>query len=289
VLPFDLPKIDGDTNSPVWNGNAFTSGQKILKILEYSENFSGWSDDLTTMHEQISGDSHPIDLASRNDAIVQLSKAGVKSKSVIMEIGCSSGFLLRDLVKFFPWAVIIGADVVRTPLLDLADKIKNIPLIRFDLLQNPLPSACIDVLILLNVLEHIEDDNLALKNAFELLKPGGTIILEVPACQWLYDAYDSQLHHYRRYSASGLKSKLKQAGFVVTRASHLGFLIFPIFIIIKLLNRFRKNSFNLVQDYASSTSKSKLLSVLLGIERGYFGNIALPFGIRVLMTARKPN
>lgn len=119
-IPFKLPSPTGDGDFPVWDGTSFVIGREKIKVLEYSENFSGWSDDLTALHEEAAGDNHPIDLASRRDAIRQVEATLHISNPVIMEIGCSSGFLLKDLVKSFPEAVIIGADVVKEPLYKLA-------------------------------------------------------------------------------------------------------------------------------------------------------------------------
>ena len=133
---------------------------------------------------------------------VQVKKYIPSDNAVIMEIGCSSGFLIQDLVKFFPQAVIIGADVVKAPLYQLARKFPGIPLLRFDLLRCPLPDQSVDVLIMLNVLEHIEDDLGALQKAFNLLNPGGILIIEVPASPGLYSDYDRELRHFRRYRAA---------------------------------------------------------------------------------------
>lgn len=173
TLPFELPVLAGYSTPPKWDGRNFVFGDQCTPVLEYSENFTGWSDDLTALHEEVTGDSHPIDLASRHDAVEQVKKFIPSPQSVIMEIGCSSGFLIRDLVKFFPKAVILGADVVKEPLYRLTRDLPGIPLIRFDLLQCPLPEQSVDVLVMLNVLEHIEDDMGALRKAFNLLKPGG--------------------------------------------------------------------------------------------------------------------
>ena len=172
-LPFNLPPPTGYSVSPKWDGQNFLFADQCTPILEYSENFAGWSDDLTALHEEVAGDSHPIDLASRYDAVAQVKKFMPSANAVIMEIGCSSGFLIRDLAKSFPKAVLVGADVVKEPLYRLAKNLPGIPLIRFDLLQCPLPGRCVDVLVMLNVLEHIEDDVDALQKAFNLLKPGG--------------------------------------------------------------------------------------------------------------------
>ena len=291
MLPsYSFPPPLGYCDSPVWSGKGFLVSEATLPILEYSENFEGWSDDLTALHEEISGDNHPIDLASRQDAISQVQKCNTSDGTIIMEIGCSSGFLIRDLVNFFPHALIIGADVVKEPLYRLAESIPSVPLLRFDLLQCPLPDASVDILIMLNVLEHIEDDLGALKKAFKLLKPGGRLIIEVPAGPSLFDGYDVQLQHFRRYSASGLKNKIANVGFRICRQSHLGAILFPAFAIVKYFNKLfpRRNSESIVKSSASNTGNSLLINLAMKLESKYLQWARLPFGIRVLVTAQKP-
>lgn len=290
ILPFDLPPPMGYTTSPKWDGQNFVLGDQRTAVLEYSENFAGWSDDLTALHEEAAGDSHPIDLASRNDAIAQVRKLMPSAEAVIMEIGCSSGFLIRDLVREFPKATLVGADVVKEPLYRLATTLPGIPLIRFDLLQCPLPDQSVDVLVMLNVLEHIEDDVGALQKAFNLLKPGGSLIIEVPAGPYLYDSYDAELHHFRRYSAADLRHKLTNIRFKICRKSHLGFILFPAFAAVKLLNKwslFRKNK-AVVREQASSTSGSGLIRLAMQFESKRLSTFELPFGIRALISVQRP-
>ncbi len=259
-------------------------------VLEYSENFAGWSDDLTALHEKVAGDKHPIDLASRHDALLQVKHVMPSADAVIMEIGCSSGFLISDMTKYFPEAVILGVDVVKSPLFRLAKSLPGIPLMRFDLLQCPLPDKSVDVLVMLNVLEHIDDDVKALQKAYNLLKPGGSLVLEVPAGPSLYDSYDLKWHHFRRYSVSELRKKLSITGFIIYRKSHLGFLMFPAFFISKLLNRMIsiRTKRDVVQEKAVQASGIGLVRFAMNIESKYLSEISLPFGIRMLVTARKP-
>ena len=288
-IPFILPSPVGYAIQPKWNGLAFQCGDQHMSVLEYSENFAGWSDDLTALHEEVAGDSHPIDLASRKDAIAQIKKCHFDENPVIMEIGCSSGFLLKDLVETFTEAVVIGADVVKEPLLRLASELPGVPLIRFDLLTCPLPDKSVDVLIMLNVLEHIEDDVRALNNALKLLKPGGYLIIEVPSGPHLYDSYDAELHHFRRYSASELKRKLNLVGFKVLRQSHLGFILYPAFVSVKLLNKcLTSKRKKVVREQVASTSTSLLVRVAMEFESNYLNNLKLPIGIRALAVARRP-
>ncbi|TAL75470.1 MAG: hypothetical protein EPN76_14835 [Burkholderiaceae bacterium] len=141
MLPFNLPLPVGFSTAPLWNGVEFEIGDQCVPVLEYSENFAGWSDDLTVLHEEAAGGSHPIDLASRHDALAQVKKCLPQGLGVVMEIGCSPGFLIKDLASAFPNATIVGADVVKQPLYHLAETLSGIPLIRFDLLQCPLSTA----------------------------------------------------------------------------------------------------------------------------------------------------
>ena len=289
MLPLDLPIPEGYSVPPKWDGRNFVFGDKKTPVLEYSEDFAGWSDDLTALHEEVAGDSHPIDLASRNDAIEQVKKFMPSAEAVIMEIGCSSGFLIRDLVKYFPKAVILGVDVVKEPLYRLAENLPGIPLIRFDLLQCPLPESTVDILVMLNVLEHIENDIGALQKVFNLLKPEGYLIIEVPAGPYLYDSYDKELHHFRRYSARELQDKLTEAGFTVCRKSHLGFFIFPAFLAAKLLKKlsYHKESKEVVRNQVASTSSNSLVRLAMFFESKYLSRLSLPFGIRALTVAKK--
>ncbi len=80
-----------------------------------------------------------------------------------------------------------------------------------------------DAIVLVNVLEHIEHDEVFLEKAYNLLLPGGALLLLVPALPWLYGTLDKAFGHYRRYTKRSLNLKLKQQGFrkVCTRYLNL--------------------------------------------------------------------
>ncbi len=88
-----------------------------------------------------------------------------------------------------------------------------------DALSLPLRDNCADIVTMLDVLEHLSDDNLALREVQRILKPGGALILSVPAYQHMWSAHDEALHHFRRYEKAGLNQVLKNAGFRVWRLS----------------------------------------------------------------------
>lgn len=89
------------------------------------------------------------------------------------------------------------------------------------------PEAHLDAIYSLNVLEHIRDDQSALDDLFSRLKPGGRLLIYVPAFQLLYSSMDRKVGHFRRYRRQALIDKLCSARFIVAEARYvdsLGFL-----------------------------------------------------------------
>jgi SAM-dependent methyltransferase len=75
------------------------------------------------------------------------------------------------------------------------------------------PPAHYDCVVMINVLEHIQDDAAVLRGIFECLKPGGRLIVFVPALQFLFSNIDREVGHFRRYERGNLRSALAGAGF----------------------------------------------------------------------------
>jgi len=274
----------------IWKNKKFITGNNEqrkyeCRIIEYSENYEGWSDHLTEMHEENHGNSHPIDIFSRNNCIKNIKRFHKKDLSVILDIGCSSGYLLENLILEFPKSLVIGADIVKEPMYKLSKKLVNTPLIRFDLLKNPFQESFADVITLLNVAEHISDDKRAFEECFKILKPNGILIVEVPAFQILYDSYDKELKHYRRYNLKELENDLKNIGFEIQFKSHLGFFLFPLFCLVKLTNKILgKKNLTVSQ---SKKSNNFITKILLKIEENMFNNISFPLGIRCFLCVKK--
>ena len=291
-LLFSLPPTQPGEAEPTWKNGFFTIGEQRTSVLEYSSTLAGWNDELTSLHEQTSGDNHSIDVASRQYAISQLTQHLSIKNPLIMEIGCSSGYLLEKMDKEIPGALIIGADIVYAPLVALAKKHIHIPMLRFDLMQCPLPDNALDAVVLINVLEHIEDDNLALKQIHRILKPGGIVLIEVPANPNLYDFYDEALLHFRRYRLKDLTNQLEHLNFKILKKSHLGFFIYPLFWVVKKMNKRLSNQTEeqkkrLVENNIRATSSNTILNYLIRFELLLGKYIRFPTGIRCLVTCVK--
>lgn len=95
-----------------------------------------------------------------------------------------------------------------------------------------------DSIVCLNVLEHIERDDAALKNMYRLLEKGGRLILLVPAHQWAYGRLDEELGHFRRYDKNLLEKRMRKAGFEIKSTHYLNWIgIVGWFINAKVLRK----------------------------------------------------
>lgn len=292
TYPWPSPSDSSVSDRPIWTGRGFLLGNTIAPILSYGVSSSGWNDELTGFHEETAGASHPIDRASRQYALEQLQRYVKGECQVILEAGCSSGFMLRLIRERFPHISVIGSDVVRGPLEQLAATMPDIPLLQFDLAHCPLPDSSIDAVVLLNVLEHINDDAAAVRQVYRILKPGGIAVIEVPAGPHLYDVYDKLLLHCRRYSLTALCSLMENVSFQITEQSHLGFFAYPGFWLVKqrnrrLLSQEKALQRRIVEQNIRDTGNSRLLSLIMRVELALGRWVSYPFGIRCLVTCIK--
>lgn len=84
----------------------------------------------------------------------------------------------------------------------------------------PSPDQC-DSVVMINVLEHIQDDQEAVRAMYHSLSPGGTFVVYSPALPWLYSPHDKAVGHYRRYEMNQLEQLLRQEGFAVVAAKYM--------------------------------------------------------------------
>jgi SAM-dependent methyltransferase len=289
---FPWPRPAETDESPVWCGDAFVLGDKKCRILAFDEAESHWSPELTKFHEQEGGANHPIDRASRHLAVESLKRFLRVQTAVILDVGCSSGYVLNEIQRSLPRASLIGSDYLSSPLLRLAKRMPELALLQFDLLRCPLPDDCVDAVTALNVLEHIDRDEEALAQIHRILRPGGVAHIEVPAGPGLFDIYDEQLLHRRRYRLRDLAAMAHRVGFDVLRKTHLGFVIFPAFWLAKKRNRrllslgaARKRE--IVAAQIRRSRQSKILAGCLTLERFFGQAISYPWGIRCIVVGRK--
>jgi SAM-dependent methyltransferase len=289
-LPYPTPP---DTSEPpVWTGNGFQVGDRKQRILCYDVGSSGWSDELTELHEDIGDEDHYMNFASREHALSRMERWLSNPEPVVLDIGCSSGYMIKALRGRLSHATVVGADFVRGPLEKLAAAVPDLPLLQFDLTRCPLPDRSVDGIVLLNVLEHIEDDDAAIRHVYRILRAGGVAVIEVPAGPKLFDIYDRHFMHHRRYRMGDLLRRLRAHGFTIVDRSHLGFLLYPGFWAVKIRNRgYLKYSpeeqRTIVRDHMCMARGSRLMRFIMRIEGQLRDWIYLPFGIRCVVTCTK--
>ncbi len=134
----------------------------------------------------------------------------------VLEVGAGIGNMTRVL---YGRELIVATDVELPYLHMLRNRFSRNPTIKVEKLDLnsddclALQHYSFDTVVCLNVLEHIEDHEGALQRLFEILKPGGRLVLFVPADQKLFGTMDAQVGHFRRYSREELQQLMESAGF----------------------------------------------------------------------------
>jgi SAM-dependent methyltransferase len=145
----------------------------------------------------------------------------------IVEIGCGLGNLIHHLVNN---ELVVGIEPSQKIVNEVSGMFANYDnvLIKQQSITDPevlaLAKLRLDTAISLNVFEHIEQDDLAFHNTWQLLQPGGKFILIVPAHQQLYGTMDRSIGHYRRYTKAMLDNKMKKAGFRLLKQKYINIL-----------------------------------------------------------------
>jgi SAM-dependent methyltransferase len=132
----------------------------------------------------------------------------------VLEVGAGHGTFTELLA---PGRHVVATDMSPRCAAVLRDRFWGDPAV--EVLEADLEAAAVagpfDAAVMINVLEHIEDDAAALSDLSALLVPAGRLILWVPAFAALYSEFDRRIGHYRRYDIRGLSAKLSDAGFRV--------------------------------------------------------------------------
>lgn len=135
-----------------------------------------------------------------------------------------------------------------------------------------------DAVCYVNVLEHIEDDTGALRHAYKTLKPGGHLLVFVPALPFLYSELDRKVGHHRRYTYRSLRQVVKDAGFDIKRLKYFDIMgIAPWYI-----------AFVLLRQTTTSGNVSLYDRLVVPVMRRVERLITPPLGKNLLLVAQRP-
>ena len=141
-----------------------------------------------------------------------------------------------------------------------------------------------DLIALLDVLEHVPDDLGSLKAIRGLLKPGGALLLTVPANPWMWSAHDEAHHHFRRYTRRHLAKLFADAGLEIQLLSYFNTLLFPLVAAARVMGKLlgRESA----DDAMPSAIANAGLKRIFGLEEDLIGRASMPFGVSLIAVVR---
>jgi SAM-dependent methyltransferase len=151
----------------------------------------------------------------------------------ILDAGCGSGRNMIDLARY---GSVTGIELSDTSV-NLARERHVGEVVAGSVLEMPFEDDRFDLAVSLDVIEHLDDDEAALRELRRVLAPGGTLLVTVPAYQWLWSAHDEINHHHRRYNQGSLVAVAERAGWNRVRTTHFNSLLLPAAIALRALDR----------------------------------------------------
>lgn len=205
------------------------------------------------------------------------------AKARILEIGCGTGHNLAMLGEF--------GHVEASELDDTARKLAAKRLGRkIEAAALPdiavFPEASYDLVALLDVLEHVADDLAALTAIRTRLKPGGKLLITVPANPWMWTAHDAAHHHHRRYTKRQLEQQARESKYEIDLISSFNTLLFPLIAAARAVGKVTGRES--ADDAMPLGPLNKLFQTVFGLESGLIGRIPMPFGVSLVAVLRRP-
>ena len=148
------------------------------------------------------------------------------------------------------------------------------------------PAASYDLIALLDVLEHVTDDKGSLAAILGRLKPGGALLLTVPANPWMWSAHDVAHHHHRRYRKGEIEKLARGAGYEIELLSPFNSLLFPPIAAVRVLGKLTGKDDS--DDAMPGALVNKTLDTVFGLERSLIGRVPMPFGVSLVAVLRRP-
>jgi SAM-dependent methyltransferase len=198
----------------------------------------------------------------------------------ILEVGCGTGSNIAMLQQFGEVDAIEPDDGARA----FAERRSGLTIKGGYLPDVPLADGHYDLIVLLDVLEHIPDDQGALRSLKSKLAPGGRLFVAVPAMPSLWSGHDVAHHHQRRYTRTTLDAVMGAAGYRVRHRTSFNAILLPAIVGVRLLNRLLKRTGG-DDDAVPSPWVNRLLTRTFAAEAGAATRGLLPFGVSLAYVA----
>jgi SAM-dependent methyltransferase len=201
----------------------------------------------------------------------------------ILEIGCGTGHNLVMLKRFG------RVDAVE---IDPAARAIASGRLGHAVMDAPLPALtgvedrAYDLVAILDVLEHVEADREALESIARKLRPGGRILIAVPAHPWMWSAHDVVNHHKRRYTRKTLRAAVEAAGLELDMMSWFNSLLFPLAAAARFAGKVRRKDDS--DDKLPPRPLNALFETIFGLERYAIGRLPFPPGVSLVAIVSAP-
>jgi SAM-dependent methyltransferase len=207
-----------------------------------------------------------------------------RSKLRILDAGCGTGAVMKYLCRY---GEVTGFDF-SAEALRFSQQRAHTRLAQASVLEIPFASQRFDLIVSFDVIcEMGVDDNQALREFGRILKPGGLVMLRLPAYDWLRGKHDAATHIRHRFTRGEIGAKLKQSGFMPVRLSYANTFLFPIAVAKRLSERLfspNQTGSDLTLDPGPMNG---VLRSILSAEAPLVSRVGLPFGLTVVALARK--
>ena len=218
---------------------------------------------------------------------VELDRLPVPRPARVLDAGCGSGRTLQELVRF---GEVSGIELNR----DAADvaRARGDFDVRIGRLEElPWDPGTFDLITCLDVIEHTPDDRVTLRELARVTRPGGWLLVTVPAYQALWSQHDEANHHYRRYARGSLRAAAVEGGWEVRRMTSFNSLLLAPAAVVRLAQRRRratngayKSDLDLGPAWMNGVLERPLASESRWLARGR----TLPAGLSLLAVLQKP-
>jgi SAM-dependent methyltransferase len=198
----------------------------------------------------------------------------------ILDAGCGSGRNMLELARF---GTVTGVELSDTSVA-LARERDMGEVVSGSVLEMPFADASFDLAVSLDVIEHLEDDEGALRELRRTVSAGGALLVTVPAYQWLWSGHDEINHHHRRYTRRSLQLVAERAGWRQLRTTYFNSLLLPVAILLRVLDRVNtKTTESSLDLWVPPEPVNRLLERPLALEAGLIARGGrIPAGLSLL-------
>lgn len=222
-------------------------------------------------------------------ALLRSYRDGNQTKEPVLDLGCGPGYALEELKLQERFVLGLDSSLEALGICRRRRQGTGAPLARARADHLPYRDHSLGLIVSLDLLEHVENDEAVLRECCRTLRPGGWLVLSVPAFRWLWGDHDTRFGHRRRYTVPELKEKLCRAGFKPVKVSYIQALfVIPLWI-LRRAKRLLPESLRPESDFIKvPRGLNGWLTRLIFSETFWLRRWDLPWGVSIVGICQKP-